>query len=98
MNGRFCSDCMRCASRAGRIESVKLADVSNCWVVRGGLPCLRVHRQLASKDLTDNTVRVILLDEIREGQGIERQARKLRDVTVGDSSCVQAVYPSPWKE
>jgi hypothetical protein len=40
MNGRFRSDWMRLASRAGRMESVKLADVSSCCVVRGGLPCL----------------------------------------------------------
>lgn len=42
MKGRLRSDWMRCASRAGRIERVKLADVSSCCVVSGGRPCLCV--------------------------------------------------------
>jgi hypothetical protein len=38
---------MRCASRAGRMERVKLAEVSNCCVVSGGFPCLTTRPSLA---------------------------------------------------
>jgi hypothetical protein len=41
---------MRFASRAGRMESVKFADVSSCCVVSGGLPCLN-HAILVSPRL-----------------------------------------------
>ena len=67
MNGKFCSDCMRCASRAGKIESVKLAELSNCCVVRGGLPCLRAQSALAAKFSSNKLVRVHLLDQIGKG-------------------------------
>lgn len=40
MKGRLRRDSIRCASRAGRIESVKLAEARSWEVVSGGLPCL----------------------------------------------------------
>lgn len=37
-------------------------------------------------------MQVRLLYEVGESQGIERETRKLRDVMVGDGSCVQLAY------
>ena len=68
MNGRFRRDCMRCASRAGRIESVKLAEVSSCCVVRGGLPCLMHHATVVSLRSMRGPRWAGLLDEVGESQ------------------------------
>jgi hypothetical protein len=43
MKGKFRSDWMRCARRAGKIRRVKLADARSCAVVRGERPCLLRH-------------------------------------------------------
>lgn len=89
MNGRFRSDWMRCASRAGRIERVKFAEVSSCFVVRGGLPCLRTRPWSVEEVKGSDFPREHLLDKVGEGQWVERQARKVRDVMIGDCPCVQ---------
>lgn len=40
MKGRFRRDWMRCARRAGRMESVKFAELKRAWLESGGRPCL----------------------------------------------------------
>jgi methylphosphotriester-DNA--protein-cysteine methyltransferase len=40
MKGRFRRAWMRCASRMGKRERVKLADENSASVERGGRPCL----------------------------------------------------------
>jgi hypothetical protein len=79
---------MRCASRAGRIERVKLAEVSSCCVVSGGFPCLRKLELLALRHQSIDNIG-FLLYEIRKGQGMERQTRKPRNIMVGDCPGMQ---------
>jgi hypothetical protein len=47
MKGRLRRDCMRCASRAGRIDKVKFAEVKSCCVVSGGRPCLGIKAHVS---------------------------------------------------
>lgn len=40
MKGRLRRACIRCASRDGRIDRVKLADLNSAWSESGGFPYL----------------------------------------------------------
>lgn len=44
MNGKFRNACIREASRAGRRESVKLAEARRASLSNGGRPCLHLYR------------------------------------------------------
>ena len=91
MKGRLRSDCIRCASRAGRIERVKLAEVSSCCVVSGGLPCLIIARQRLAKPYTRQHFEGGILDKICKCQRMQWQACEPRNVVIRDRLCVQTV-------
>lgn len=80
---------MRCARRAGRSESVKLADVRSCDVVSGGRPCLILCKGRVSACLLSGVeigrARHSLY-QVRESKRMQWQACYSRNVAIGDSS------------
>lgn len=75
------------------MESVKLAEVSSCSVVRGGLPCLLDMRHPLASLLRAHNAH--LLYQISERQRVQRQARQMRNVLVRHRLGVQLAMARP---